>query len=146
MKIMKLDRTTFESMVREALNGDDKDKANDVRTRIIKALVSDDMIYAVYTRAWLRGEIDHADQEYDGECNVTMWHLAKNIKDSDLSLTYKYVLYNDSSDCCDYVEADTYSNLYRYGDIRYGFLGMYCNLLEKYNSTFNEGLEELGLN
>ena len=139
-------RATFEAIVMEALNGDDKDKANDVRTRIIKALASDDMIYVVYTKDWLRGEIDHADHEYDGEYNVTMRLLSEAIKNSDLTLTYKYVLYSDSSDTEDYVEADTYNDLYLQGDVIYDFLGMYCNLLEKYNSTFNEGLEELGLN
>lgn len=114
---MKLNRDMFLATVWDTIKGDDKDKANDVRTRIIKALDSDGKVSIVLT------------------------------KDSNVDPTYKYYLYeNDAaSDRYNYAVADTYSDLFRYGDIKYGFLGMYCDMLEKHNATYTEGLEELGL-
>lgn len=138
-------RTTFEAIVQEALNGKDEDKANEVRTKIIKALASDNMIYMVYTREWLRGEIDQTGVTDVLEISKNMEILSNEIKNSDLSLTYKYILYTDSSNTDEYVEGDDYNDLYLQGDAIYDFLNMYCNLLEKYNNTYNEGLEELGL-
>lgn len=138
-------RIMFEAMVREALKGNDEDKANEVRTKIIKVLASDDMIHVGYTKEWLNQEIYEASIKNDEDNTTIMRLLSDAIKNSDLSLTYKYVLYTDSSNTDEYVEGDNYNDLYLQGDTIYDFLNMYCDMLEKYSNTYNEGLEELGL-
>ena len=144
--MLKLDRTRFQKMVMETLNGKDKTKANNVRTKIIKDLASDGIIFVFYTRGWLREEIDQPWITDAWEISQNLKTLSDEIKNSDLSLAYKYVMCTDVSNTDKYVEGDNYNDLYLQGDAIYDFLNMYCNRLESYNSTCDEGLEDLGLN
>lgn len=144
--MLKLDRTKFQEIVQEALNGKEETKARYIRARIMDTLYSDGMVNIVFTKEWLTQKVYKAGlKNDDGNSTILRW-LSKVIRNSDLSLACKYVLYNYKRDTSKYVEADNYSDLYLQGDAMYDFLDMYCDLMEKYNNTYNDCLEALKLN
>lgn len=108
-----------------------------VKERIIDALRKDDRLYVADEKQWVK---EAPEQFYD------LSVLANIVKDSDLSLNYGYLLYTDESESDEFIEGDSYVDLFNQGDSTYDFLDMYETMLFDNGGSFEDGLKELGLN